>query len=235
MSWGFSNRQWSPRHLNGTCLPISILEMLQKKNTSKQTDKLTAQQQKRWSTSDNNTKQLFGTERFLIMPSFLILDWKVLSSLVLVRQVATAPWIDPKESQRGKYRIFPLLNTEQGIERWSDRKSHRRCSKSSWHEAFLPQHTFLVAHCSCLSHLCFKSAGTYLRVQASLLEHADTTIKGNIPVCNLREILSQDCTAAVTGIAGILLIVYRQTTQIVCWATGNWSPSKGQRANTYKA
>lgn len=47
MNWGFSNRLWSPRHLNSTWLPISILEMIQQKNIHKQTDKLTVQQKKR--------------------------------------------------------------------------------------------------------------------------------------------------------------------------------------------
>lgn len=42
--------------------------MIQQKNTSKQTDKLTAQQKRRWSTFDNNTKQFFGTEHFSIVP-----------------------------------------------------------------------------------------------------------------------------------------------------------------------
>lgn len=150
-------------------------------------------------------------------------------------KVAKAPCSDPRKSQRGKHRIFPHLNTEQGVERCSGRKSHRQCSKSSRHYVFLPQHTSLVARCSCVSHLRFKPAGTYLRVRASHRQRADTAIKGNIPVCNPGEILSQDCKAAVIGIAGILLIVYRQTTPIMCWATGNWSRPKGQRANAYKS
>lgn len=50
-------------------------------------------------------------------------------------------------------------------------------------------------------------------MQASHRQRADAAIKGNIPVCNPGEILSQDGKAAVIGIAGILLIVYRQTTE----------------------
>lgn len=132
MSWGSSNKQWSPRHLNSTCLPNPSPpeDPYSSKKTlvSKQINRLP------------NRKR--DDQHQIILSSSLALNtfwsWQVLSYFVekLFRasfqrgKVATAPGSDPRKSQRGKHRIFPRLNREQGVERCSGRKSHRQFSKN---------------------------------------------------------------------------------------------------------